>query len=64
MPLVRTILHEAFLPAFTLLVALTVGELFEPGFASGAVNLPLVTVVVILLGVVVRWSRKSEPDEL
>lgn len=52
MQLVKTIVREAFLPSFTLLVLMTLGEIAEPGFASGAVHLPLFTVAVIALGAV------------
>lgn len=52
MQLAKIVIRESFLPAFALLVAMTLGELAEPGFSSGAVHLPLFTVAVIVLGAV------------
>lgn len=51
MSIPRTILYEAFPPAATLLVVLTVAELLESGFTAGVVNMPALAVVVLLLGV-------------
>lgn len=61
MTFIRVLIHEAFLPAAALLVAMTAVEFVEPGFASGVVNLPVATITVILLGVLrIMLDRKEK----